>query len=128
MEVSFVSRRVSVDTFHRNFYQSNGGKLVNLICSHTHTSHIYLISLIEIHTVKFCCFIILDRFCDKINKLWIVMHLIFDCIWNDDFYNVDEMNELSHECLEWTIKNNDENQFQWGNSNGSSHDFAMRIW
>lgn len=25
---SFVSRRVSMDTFHRNFYQSDGGKLL----------------------------------------------------------------------------------------------------
>lgn len=27
MEAPFVSRRVSMDTFHRNFYQSDLGKL-----------------------------------------------------------------------------------------------------
>lgn len=45
MEVTFVSRRVSVDTFHRNFYQSDVGKFA---------SHINTLTLTLILTQTYC--------------------------------------------------------------------------
>lgn len=50
MEPNYMSRRVSLDTFHRNFYQSEYGKLT--MAKYHDQSNTYIVEMIRLKSVK----------------------------------------------------------------------------